>query len=43
MDQFSSAHWVVLAIVLVFFVAFLRMAYNSIRWLFNLIAGKKTD
>lgn len=43
MEQFSAAHWAVLAVILVFAIAFLRMAYNSIRWLFNLITGKKTD
>lgn len=43
MDQFSGTHWVILVILLVFFIAFLRMAYNSVRWLFNLLAGKKTD
>jgi hypothetical protein len=43
MEHFSAAHWVITAILLVLFLAFLRMAYNSIRWIFNLIAGKKTD
>ncbi len=43
MESFSAAHWAILAVLLVFFVAFLRMAYSSISWLFNMIAGKKKD
>jgi cytochrome b subunit of formate dehydrogenase len=43
MESFSATHWVILFVLLVLFLAFIRMAYNTFRWLFNLIAGKKTD